>query len=151
MKRSLTLFAALLGFLVMTQAPAQAHNTEDWYWSTTTPTHDNSRDSRSNYRGATQKTKIYWERNSVAVRSSVSDDKPDGYCAIAQIRYEIYDDGVGWSGHWHYRAPVVDCSTDGRSAVSKYAYGKPGMRHLSARACLGSADGVISTCESTWH
>ncbi|MFG1955058.1 hypothetical protein [Micromonospora sp. NPDC048830] len=82
--------------------------------------------------------------------STVADDTAtDGYCAITQIRYEIYDGG--WTGHWHYREPVVDCSTNGVDARKGYYYSYNLTRYLATRACKGAPDGSITYCESTWH
>jgi hypothetical protein len=154
-KRVLLAVAVVAAITFGFAAPAQAHTTNDWTrggldsFSGARQADFSLKDSAGRV-VATGLIGIRWDGYDVDLDGSVQDDRTDGYCAILQIRYEIYDGGK-WVGHWHYREPVTDCTTNGYSEGSPTYLSRYPTRHVQARACIGDSDGNPSRCESTWH
>jgi hypothetical protein len=161
-KRLFAASVAALAITLLSQTPAMAHDTDDWYSGSQGPTGQgwNYRAAESIAGNVHQKTGIWWTNettndtgHAVVVQASVSDRKEDGYCGAVQIRYEIRNTDGSWAGHWHYRqvAGAVDCTTNGDAVTSTYFWGNYFMRNVSARACHATSSGVITECEDNFH
>ncbi|MCF6526497.1 hypothetical protein [Streptomyces sp. JJ36] len=146
--------AAAAGTLVAgATGPAQAHSSDDWAAALSygTTTHDRHACS---YVGsgpsATAGAWIKWTGYDVGIQAWSDDEVRDGYCAVALIRYHVYDNGR-WQDHWHYRSsPAVDCS-DGNGGRTAQWYGsrKP-IKDVHVRACLGDSQGNPARVNGTW-
>jgi len=149
----------VLGVLVATlvlvgaaaAAHAQAHSTNDWTAiSGYPPSSATCRAPASNYgSNAYADFTICWSGTNVWVQAFAMDTLDgDGWCAIAQINYQIDAgrDGV-WDGHWHTRSTEVDCNPPWGDTSSWYKSNYP-TRSLTGRACIGSSDGDEYACDS---
>jgi len=153
-RRILFAVIAAVGLVLGLPGAASAHSTDDWYTASEPPAnHTFAGCSLSHVSGVYQE--LCWGRygNWFSMDGLISDTVTDGYCATAQIRYEIYENGA-WAGHWHYRKVAgYDCTTGGKydgdfvgEFISKYQ-----IRNISSRACHADSNGEIIHCESNWH
>ncbi|MFH9738102.1 hypothetical protein ACH4MA_10435 [Streptomyces roseolus] len=146
MKRILPLSVAAAAAVLGMAAPAQAHDTDDWNrvdsWTSglrSRTTQDTLADSVGQ-----GKATIRWNDSltRTEVQAGASDWVNDGWCVATQLRYQV-DTGGGWSQHYHYRVPAVDCDIDDGAKTSPlYRNNYPiKVRNLEARVCLAYSDG----------
>ncbi|MFF0578351.1 hypothetical protein [Streptosporangium saharense] len=100
--------------------------------------------------GVSQQVGMYRKDNYVSLWGDISDKKTDGYCAGAEIRYQVYN-GSTWSGYHYRMIPHHDCATDGASVWNAWYYSRPKVRNVSSRACHVNSSGAKIECEKNWH
>ncbi|MER7132675.1 hypothetical protein [Streptosporangium saharense] len=126
---------------------------DEWYTSATDPTskgYGYVGHADSTVGGVWQSVSMWRENNYVALDSSISDDKEDGYCAGAEIRYQVYDGGT-WSGYHSRMIPSYDCTHDGKFVSNGYYYSRYKVKNVSSRACHVNSSGEKIECEGSWH
>ncbi|MER7134133.1 hypothetical protein [Streptosporangium saharense] len=147
-----TASAGTPGFVNAADEPSVMNYADEWYTSTTHP-----ESQGYGYVGSVQSTVggvwqwiAMWRKdNYVVLRSGHGDDREDGYCAGAEIRYQIYD-GDTWSGYHYRMIPSYECRT-GRTSVHGWYYSKYKVRNVSSRACHVNTSGEKIECEGSWH
>ncbi|MFF4991276.1 hypothetical protein ACFY19_29130 [Streptosporangium saharense] len=126
---------------------------DEWYTSSTNPTskgYGYVGAATSTSGGVWQVVDMWRENNYVALYSGISDDKEDGYCAGAEIRYQVYN-GSTWSGYHYRMIPHHDCTHDGKTVWGGYYYSRPRVGNVSSRACHVNSSGAKIECEKNWH
>lgn len=138
-----------------TDKPSASLLADEWYTSSTHPANKGYRyagSSVSKVGGVWQRVEVQSENDNdyVALGSIIDDEKTDGYCAGAEIRYQVYDGGA-WSGY-HYRViPSYDCSTDNDPVEGGWYYSRYKVRDINSRACHANSSGAKIECEANWH
>lgn len=158
MQLSKRLFAVILGLVftvtLATAAPASAEPvdvlTDDWTvisgWSGLA----NSRATGwQSYPSPTSEQadgwgRVDWSDTTVEVHAGARDLVNDGWCAVTEIRYQIYYNGA-WSD-WQYRSPAVDCDIDNGQVTSSYYRSRYPTSNLHFHICLGWQDGTTFDC-----
>ncbi|MEV7013574.1 hypothetical protein [Streptosporangium sp. NPDC051022] len=128
---------------------------DEWYTSSTDPASKGYKyagSSVSKVGGVWQRIEIQRENDNdyVALGSIILDEATDGYCAGAEIRYQVYDGGT-WSGYHYRMIPSYDCSTNNDPVRGGWYYSRPKVRNISSRACHVNSSGAKIECEESWH
>ncbi|MFG1844878.1 hypothetical protein [Micromonospora carbonacea] len=156
MRRTLIAFIAAVGLILALPGTASAHDTDDWYKTSSIPSGFGYVGLSASHVGNVYQEVAMWRSNNYLVlQGYASDIKDDGYCGAVQITYETYDYSANkWSGHWHTRAfALVDCTTGDINDGKHYKYARSSyqFRNVYSRACHASSSGSIVECESNWH
>ncbi|MFF4418878.1 hypothetical protein ACFYY8_40635 [Streptosporangium sp. NPDC001559] len=106
--------------------------------------------AQSTVGGVWQHVMMWRDNNYVVLESFINDEATDGYCAGAEIRYQVYT-GSGWSGYHYRMIPSYDCSTNNDAVNGRYYYSYLKTRNVSSRACHVNSSGGKIECEGSWH
>ncbi|MBQ0985286.1 hypothetical protein KBZ10_12310 [Streptomyces sp. F63] len=90
--------------------------------------------------------RVDWSGTNVEVHAGARDLVNDGWCAMTQIRYQIYAGG-SWS-NYKRRTPTVDCDINDPQVISKYYSANYPTRYVHFRVCIGYRDGTPWDCTS---